>query len=187
MNIRKYDLKFKSILEVNSIKDISIASVSSIGIATDGSVWAAFKEAKDGDQEGNMLVKISLDGKVIKNIEYDKKPFCVCIDKSDNSVWVTGMTILKDFSRLGDEWPSTLSGFYETIETEVETFTHKYNSKGERILELEKGGYSIDIDPSDKSVWIGGHDSIIHYSSKGDLIKENKDVSKQKKWIVVVK
>ncbi len=187
MNIRKYDMDFKTILNVNSIFDTSIAGVFSIDITSDGSAWAAVKEAAEKNGLENMLVKISPDGNVIKTIKLDIGPFCICVDKSDDSIWVTGMSSGKDYSKIGDEWPETLTELYEKIETDVKTFTHKYNSQGDRIVELGKGGYSMDIDPADKSVWIAGRDSIIHSSSTGDIISEYNNVSKQHKWIAVIK
>ena len=185
--ITKYSMDFKTLFEVNSVFDISKALAFSVDITSDGSIWIAVKEIYEQNGPGNKLVKISLDGNIIETIPLEAAPACICVDKSDNSIWVTGMASNKDYMKIDDEWPETLSELHQAIETDIKTFTHKYNSVGRLIAELDKGGYSICIDSSDKSVWIGSYDSIIHCSGSGDIIGEYDDVSKRQKWITIVK
>jgi DNA-binding beta-propeller fold protein YncE len=187
LRIIKYDMNFKSLFEVDEVFDRSIARAFSVDVTSDGSIWAAIREITKQNGAENKLVKISTDGDIIETIPVELAPVCICIDKSDNSIWVTGIMSDKDYTKIDDQWPETLSELHETVETDVKTFTHKYNSRGELIVESDKGGYSIDIDSSDKSVWIAGYDSIIHCSSNGDIISEYKDVSNKQKWITVVK
>jgi hypothetical protein len=73
----------------------------------------------------------------------------------------------RDFSGIGDEWPDTLDELNELVETKIETFTRKYDSEGNWIFETSEGGYSIELDPSDRSVWIAGRENIWHYSATG--------------------
>jgi hypothetical protein len=187
LRIIKYDMSFESLFEVDEVFDRSIARAFSVDVTSDGSIWTAIREITKRNGSENKLVKISPDGDIIETVPLELTPVCICIDKSDNSIWVTGTTSEKDYARIDEQWPETLSQFYETVEANVKTFTNKYNLRGELIVKLGKGGYSIDIDSSDRSVWIAARDSIIHSSSDGDIIGEYKDVSNKQKWISVVK
>ncbi|MBN2589807.1 MAG: hypothetical protein JXA96_08085 [Sedimentisphaerales bacterium] len=184
--IRKYNLDFEQEFQIGSVFDSSVAGAFSVDTTSDGSAWVAVQEVIERNNLENQLLKISSDGKIIKTIQLDVIPICVCVDKSDDSVWVTGMTSNRDYSKIGDEWPETLTELNEAIKTDVQTYTHKYNANGDKILELDKGGYSIVIDSTDKSAWVACHDSIVHYSDTGEIINEYKDVSKQHKWIALV-
>lgn len=184
--IRKYNLDFEQEFQIGSAFDSSVAGAFSVDTATDGSAWVAVQEVIEINDYENKLLKVSSDGNIIKTIQLDVIPNCVCVDKSDDSVWVTGMTSNRDYSNIGDEWPETLTELNAAIKTDVRTYTHKYNANRDRILELDKGGYSIAIDPADKSVWVACHDSIVHYSDTGEIINEYKDVSEQHKWIALV-
>ncbi len=184
--IRKYNLDFEQEFQIGSLLDSTVAGAFSVDTATDGSAWVAAQEVLEINDYENKLLKISSDGNIIKTIQLEVIPNCVCVDKSDNSVWVTGMSSNRDYSNIGDEWPETLTELNAAIKTDVRTYTHKYNADGDRILELDKGGYSIVIDPADKSAWVACHDSIVHYSDTGEIINEYKDVSVQHKWIALV-
>lgn len=183
--VTKYNKEFEPVFQISSICDRKIAAAFSIDVTSDGSVWIAVREviAKDGLE--NKLLKISPEGDITKTIQLDVCPYCLSVDQSDDSIWVTGMTSSKDYTKVGDEWPETLTELNETIASDIKTYTHKYNSEGDRIVEMEKGGYSIAIDPFDKSVWIAGRNSIIHSSGSGDIINEYNNVSKQYKWIAL--
>jgi hypothetical protein len=112
-------------------------------------------------------VKISPEGNIMKSIDLDFSPMRVRIDKSDGSVWTTGMRKEQDFSTIGDEWTKTLDELNDLVNTKIETFTCKYDSEGNRILVTSDGGYSIDLDQSDSSAWIAGRKNIWHYSARG--------------------
>ena len=180
-------MDFVTVFSVDSAFDTSIACAFSVDTTSEGSAWVAVREVRESNGLENKLLKISPDGEVIRTINLNIAPYCLRVDRSDNSVWVTGFTSGKDYSKIGDEWPETLAELNELIETDVQTYTYKYNSSGERIVDLDKGGYSIDIDPSDKSVWIGAHESVIHCSRTGEILSEYTDVSSRNKWVAVVK
>lgn len=184
--IRKYNLDFEQEFQLGSVFDSTYAGAFSIDIASDGSAWIAVQEVLESNNHENKLLKISSKGDIIKTVELDISPYCVCVDKSDDSVWVTGITSNKDYSNIGDEWPEDLKELDNAVTTDIKTFTNKYNSDGNRILELDKGGYSIAIDPADESAWVACYDSIVHYSVKGEIMNEYKDVSKQHKWVALV-
>jgi hypothetical protein len=61
-------------------------------------------------------------------------------------------------------------------------------SKGKLLLELKRGGKSIDIDASDGSVWITDKDtpSLNHYSSKGKKLDTSENLSHDHKWITIL-
>ena len=82
-----------------------------------------------------------------------------------------------------DKWPQTKAKLNALIETR---HTNKYDSKGILISALDKGGNSIDLDPSDGSIWIAGKDSILHYNKEGQYLSEYKDVSSNQKWLSVI-
>jgi hypothetical protein len=187
LNVRKYSMDFEMIFTVDSAFDSLIAGAFSIDATSDGSAWVAVREVKITNGLENKLLKISPDGEVSRTINMDIAPYCLRVDQSDDSVWVTGFTSSKDYSKIGDEWPETLAELNELIKTDVQTYTYKYNSSGERIVDLDKGGYSIDINPSDKSVWIGTHKSVVHCSQTGEILSEYKNVSSRNKWVAVVK
>ena len=187
LNIRKYKMDFTTIFNVESAFDKSIAAAFSIDFTSDNSAWTAVREVKEADGLENKLLKISPDGEVSRTISMEIPPRCICVDRSDDSIWVTGFTSGNDLSKIGAEWPETLTELKEITETDVKAYTYKYNSQGERIVNLNKGGYSIDIDPSDKSVWIGAHKSIIHCSQTGEILSEYTDVSGRYKCVAVIK
>jgi len=186
LSIRKYDLNFDTIFEIGSIIDRTVSGAFSVDVASDGSAWVVVRDESRKDTREHKLLKISPDGEIVKTIVFDVMPYCVCVDDSDDSVWVTGMGSIKDYSKIGDEWPETLSELNDTARTEIQIYTHKYDSEGNKILELDNGGYSMVLDKSDKSVWIACYESIVHYSGTGNIINEYKDVSKQHKWIALI-
>jgi len=113
-------------------------------------------------------------------------PIRVRINRYDGSVWTTGRINERDFSRIGDEWPDTLDELNDLVKTNTGTFTRKYDSEGNLIFEISEGGYSIDLDPSDGSVWIAGKKNIWHYSANGRNLASYGGVSDGQKWLAIV-
>ena len=184
--IRKYDLNFEEEFKLGSIFDSTFAGSFSVDLTSDGSAWVAIQEVPEREDLQNKIMKISSDGTILKAVPLDVMPNCVCVDKSDDSVWVTGMESNRDYSNIEDEWPETLTELNAAIKTDIQTYTHKYDANGDKILELDKGGYSVVVDSSDKSVWVACHNSIVHYSASGEIINEYTDVSENHKWIAIV-
>ncbi len=131
-------------------------------------------------------MKRSLYGGILKKIDLDFSPIRVRIDKYDGSVWTTGIIKERDFSGIGDEWPETLDELNELVKTEIETFTRKYDSEGNLIFEISEGGYSIELDPSDRSAWIAGKKNIWHYSANGQNLGSYAGSSDGQKWLAIV-
>jgi len=162
--IKKCSLNLELLFEKKLPNDIQDAAASSIDVTPNGSVWVALWKLHGKYDRGNYLLKVSPDGKITKTVKINYSPIYVRVDKSDGSVWTIGMTSQKSYYKFGD----------------------KYDSEGNFLLSIEKGRYSIEIDPSDKSVWIADTDSILHYSSTGEKLGEYTDVSDGQKWLAVI-
>jgi len=167
LDVKKCDLDLKIDTRVKLTLDSVHTGGFSVDVNTDGSVWVAEQNVHHQYGSENRLVKISSDGGILKKIDLDFSPIRLRIDKSDGGIWTTGRIKKRDFSKIGEEWPETVDELNELVKTEIESFTHKYDSEGNVIFEISEGGYSIELDPSDGSAWIAGKKNIWHYSAKG--------------------
>ena len=166
-DVKKLNLDLELKFETTLTLDVNKAGALSVDISPDGSIWIAEQDIQQESGSKNRLVKRSLYGGILKKIDLDFSPVRLRIDNYDGSVWTTGMRKERDFSGIGDEWPETLDELNGLIETKIETFTCKYDSEGNWIFETREGGYSIELDQSDRSVWIAGRENIWHYSASG--------------------
>ena len=166
--------------------DVINTGALSADVHTDGSIWIAEQNVRQEYGSKNRLVKRSPDGGILKKIDMDFSPMRVRIDRSDGSIWTTGMRNERDFSGIGDEWPETLDELNELVKTKTETFTRKYNSEGNLIFEISEGGYSIELDQSDRSAWIAGKKNIWHYSPNGRNLGSYAGSSDGQKWLEIV-
>ncbi|MGB2866387.1 MAG: hypothetical protein WBC05_23865 [Sedimentisphaerales bacterium] len=176
------ELQFKTKLTLDANK----TGAFSVDVSPDGLIWIAEQNHRQKYGSKNRLVKRSLYGGILKNIDLDFSPIRVRIDRSDCSVWTTGMTKERDFSIIGDEWPETLDELNNLVVTKIETFTRKYDSEGNLIFEISEGGYSIELDQSDGSAWITGKKNIWHYSANGRNLVSYAGSSDGQKWLAVV-
>ena len=158
----------------------------SVDVNPDGSVWIAEQNVFEKYGSKNQLVKRSLSGNIQKTVDLDFSPIRVRINRSDGSVWTTGRINERDFSRIGDEWPDTLDELNVLVKTETGTFTRKYDSEGNLIFEISEGGYSIELDPSDGSVWLADKKIIWHYSANGRNLASYTGSSDCRKWLAIV-
>jgi len=176
------ELQFKTKLTLDANK----TGAFSVDVSPDGSIWIAEQNIRQEYGSKNRLVKRSLYGGILKKIDLDFSPIRLRIDKYDSSVWATGIIRERDFSSIGDEWPETLDELNELVKTEIETFTRKYDSEGNLIFEISEGGYSIELDPSDRSAWIAGKKNIWHYSANGQNLGSYAGSSDGQKWLAIV-
>jgi len=177
------DLQSKTKLTLDN-KDTGAFSVDFDPI---GSVWIAEQNVYQEYGSKNRLVKRSLHGDILKKINLDFSPIRVCVDSSDGSAWTTGsMKGPRDFSKIGDEWPETLDELNGLVKTETKIFTRKYDSEGNLIFEISEGGYSIELDQSDGSAWIGDKTNIWHYSAKGQKLGSYTGSPGARKWFTIV-
>ena len=131
-------------------------------------------------------MKVSPEGRVLKTISLDFAPKNVRINQSDGSVWTTGITKERDYSEIGDEWPDTLDELNKLIKTITKTYTRKYDSGGNLIFEINRGGYSIELDQTDGSAWIGDKTNIWHYSASGRNIGSYTGTPGARKWFAII-
>ena len=179
-------LQFKARLPSSIINIYQHGAAFSVDVNPDGSVWVAGRNVFGREGDENQLVKISPAGQLLKTIVLDFCPQRVRVDRSDGSVWTTGRVRRQDYSRIGDEWPETTDELDELIEVEVESHTRKYDSEGKLLVKNTQGGTSIEVDPSDGSVWIAGDKGILHYSSTGANLAKYTGVSGNQKWLAIV-
>jgi len=176
------ELQFKTKLTLDADKTGAL----SVDVSPDGSIWIAEQHIRQEYGSKNRLVKRSLYGGILKIVDLDFSPVRVRIDRYDSSAWTTGMRKERDFSRIGDEWPETLDELNELVITKTETFTRKYDSEGNLIFEISEGGYSIELNQSDRSVWIAGKTNIWHYSDSGQNLTSYAGSSDGQKWLAIV-
>jgi hypothetical protein len=129
-DIKKCNLDFQLNFKTKLTLDASKSCSSSVDFNAIGSVWIAERNVDCKNGSKNRLVKRSLYGSILKIVELDFSPIRVRIDRSNGSVWATGITKERDFSGIGDEWPETLDELNNLVKTKVETFTCKYDSNG---------------------------------------------------------
>ena len=186
LDVKKCNLDLKLDFKAKLTLDPAHTGGVSVDVSPDGSIWVAEQNVHREYDSKNRLVKRSQDGSILKNIDLDFSPVGVRIDRSDGSIWTTGMRKERDFSGIGDEWPETLDELNDLVKTETETFTRKYDSEGNLVFEISEGGYSIELDQSDRSAWIAGKKNIWHYSAKGQKLGSYAGVSDGQKWLAII-
>ncbi len=187
LDVKKCNLDLQIDFKVKLTLDPTHTGGFSVDVNPDGSIWVAEQNVHREYGSRNRLVKISPDGNILKTIDLDFSPIRVRIDRSDGSVWTTGWRKgPRDFSRIGDEWPETLDELNDLVKTNTGTFTRKYDSEGNLIFEISKGGYSIELDPSDRSAWIASKKNVWHFSANGRKLSSYACSSDCQKWIAIV-
>lgn len=180
VDVKKCDMNFKILQTINPITFCAF----SVDINPDGSIWVAERQHIEVDKSTNRLIKISSQGKLVQSIPLNNlTPLCVRVDRSDGSVWITGISLriqkLPFFHRWSLGWRQTLKY--------LGSRTQKYSAQGQLLLTIEKGGNSMDIDPIDRSVWIDtDSNELLHYSRHGKKLGTYSNVSGNPKWIAVV-
>jgi len=190
-DIKKYNMDLQLLFEVRLPFSTAYGAAFSVDLNPDGSVWVAGRNIFGREGDENQLVKISPAGQLLKVIDLDFCPLRVRVNRSDGSVWTTGKVRRQDYSRIderleGDEWPETTAELDALIITKVQTHTRKYDSEGKLLVKGTQGGTSIEVNPSDGSVWIAGDKSILHYSSTGTNLATYTGTSGSQKWLAVI-
>ena len=179
-DIKKYDMDLKVVKTIDPITWYAV----SVDIGLDGSVWVVERKHPDVAGSQNRLLNVSAKGNILQNIPLNNlSPRCVRINRSDGSVWITGSYGFYKRTLSFRKWPPSWQRTYKYIGPR----TYKYSSEGKFLLEIKRGGHSIDIDPSDSSVWIADRTQLLHYSSEGRKLQACDNVSDDNKWITVVK
>jgi hypothetical protein len=179
-DVKKYDMDMKIVKIIDPIKWYAV----SVDIDLDGSIWVAERMHEQVTGSQSRLLNISKECELLQSIPLnDLSPMCLRVNKSDNSVWVTGKRGRYKSSLALNKWPPTWQKTYQ----EIGPRTQKYSSDGKLLLEIKCGGHSIDIDPSDGSVWIADRTQVLRYSSSGKKLEMFDGISGDQKWIAVVK
>ncbi len=186
IDVKKCDLDLRLQFKVKLPFSTMTAGAFSVDVNPDGSAWVASRNPYEQEDDGNQLLKISPDGRILRIIHLDFAPHRVRVSKSDGSVWTTGRMYRKGYSRIGDDWPDTAAEPDELIEVAVQSYTRKYDSEGRLLVASTQGGMSIEVDPSDGSVWIAGDKNIWHYSSTGANLATYACGSVDKKTLAII-
>jgi hypothetical protein len=166
-----------------------------VDVCQNGTLWVAEREHPDVKGSRDRLLKISPDGELIKTVDLKFSPACLRVDRSDGSVWVTG----------GMWRPPLGARILEKIEKRtgkirigkpVRNFltrgggsnrTHKYDANGRLLYEIKEGGFTIDIDRADGSLWIAGRKKVYHYSRHAEKLGQAGGVAvDEQKYIAVL-
>jgi hypothetical protein len=179
-DIKKCNMDLQIVRTIDPITHYAV----SIDRGPDGSVWVVERAHIDVKGSQNRLLRISSEGNILQNIPLNLlSPMCVCVNRSDGSVWVTGIYLRIKRKLSFRRWPPSWQRTYKYIGSG----THKYSSRGRLLLEIKRGGHSIDIDPSNGSVWIADRTKLLHYTSGGKKLETCDDVSDDHKWITVAR
>ena len=187
-DIRKCNLDLETVLKVDLIRAPLGPWPFLIGANPSGSIWVAQQDGYRQHGKNNRLVKMSPRGGIYnKTIPLEFRPQCVGVDKTNGDVWVTGQIEgPRDFSRIGDDWPETLTELKVLTKTEKEHYTQKYDSRGRLLLSLPVSGSSLVVDPFDSSIWITGRGGIAHFSSTGKRLGTHTGDSAGPKWLALL-
>jgi DNA-binding beta-propeller fold protein YncE len=187
--IKKLDLDLKLLFETNVIGWCGV----SVDVAGDGSAWVAERDHPQVTPSTNQIFKISATGQVMKSIGLPFSPTCLRVDRSDGSIWVTGAgyhepvtkRLLESIEKRTGKWPlgKTLRDFL--TQTRGDPMTFKFDRNGTLLRKIKQGGFTLDIDPTDGSLWIGGNE-VYHYSREGKRLGHSGNAAATQKYVAVV-
>lgn len=179
-DIKKCDTNLNVVVSLDPITWCAVSA----DVNPDGSVWVAERRHPDVNGSQNRLLKISPQGGIRKTIPLgDLTPLCVRVDRSDGSFWVTGIAVRKGVPLpSGWNWPIRWRRRYKYIGPR----THKYSAQGKLLVKMKKGGKSLDLDPTDGSVWVADESGLLHYTRDGKVLGTSRGFSADSKWIAVV-
>ena len=189
-NIKKCDLECNLLFEINCIGWCAV----SVDLNLDGSVWVSERQHPNVTGSTNRLIRISPEGQVLKAVGLPFSPLCLRVDRSDGGVWVTGVEaqesairhLLDAIEKRTGRLPIGKTIRELLTRPHVWSRTHKYDQNGARVCEMGQGGFSLEIDQADGSLWIGGREKIYHYSRRGAILGQARGISADQKYIAVV-
>jgi hypothetical protein len=190
-DIKKCDLELTLLRQVDPIPWCGV----SVDVNPDGSVWVAEREHQNVKGSRNRLLKLSPSGEIMKTVDLKCSPACLRADRADGSVWVSGgiwrppltarllEKVEKRTGRLG-----LGKGVRDFLTRGGASYrTQKYDSNGKLLHEIKQGGFTIDIDRTDGSLWIAGAKKVYHYSRDGEKLGRAGGVAAdEQKYIAVV-
>ena len=188
-NIKKCDLDLNVLLEVSPIRWCAV----SVDLNPDGTLWVAERNHPNVAQSKDRLLKISIDGGILKTVDLDFSPMCLRVDHSDGSVWVTGHEarkpkvgqVLESIEKRTGPWPiGQKARNYLTRASRPKT--EKRDQAGNLILKVAMGGHTLDINQDDGSIWLAGARKVYQYSRAGKKLGELNATSAAQKYIIVL-
>jgi hypothetical protein len=189
-NVKKCDLELNILMETNLIGWCAV----SVDLDRDGAVWVAERQHPNVTGSTDRILRISPTGKVLKTVELAFSPLCLRVDRSDGGVWVTGVVSQPSLRQRLLEHIEKRTGHVPTgrwlrdllTRPRVWSRTDRYDRNGALQCEIEEGGFSLDIDPADGSLWIGGRQRVYHYSRQGAALGRSRGASPSQKYVAVV-
>ena len=189
-DVKKCDLELRVLMKLTPIRWCAV----SVDVNPDSSVWVAERQHPNSRQSQDRIVKISSSGVVLKSLNLPWSPLCLRVDRSDGSVWVTGVAsragvterLLESIEKRTGHLPIGKSPRAFLTRPNVWSRTQKRDAEGKLLQELNQGGFSLDIDQRDHSIWVGGSKKVYHYSSNGAQLAAFAGVTNDQKYVVVV-
>jgi DNA-binding beta-propeller fold protein YncE len=188
--IKKCDLALNVFWEIKPIGWCA----SSVDVNSDGSVWVAERDHPNVSSSTNRLLRVDLNGQITKTLNLAWSPGCVRVDHSDESFWVTGFDVTKSASwraldsierktghlPIGKKARDFLTKYHVSPETD------KFDKNGSVVRRISEAGHTLEIDPSDQSMWLAAQNKLFHYSRDGKKIGVLGGVSSEQKYIAVI-
>lgn len=189
-NVTQCDRELNVLRKVNCIRWCAV----SVDVNRDGSIWVAEREHPNVGRSTNRIFQISPAGKLLISIGLPFSPACLRVDRSDGSVWVTGGTaqptgmhrLLNRIEKRTGPLPIGKRAREFLTRYRGSPRTHKYDARGVLLCDLAQGGFSLDVDPVDGSLWIAGREKVLHYSRQGKKLGQSGGLSFDQKYILVV-
>lgn len=124
-----------------SMDPIAWAALS-VDFTSDGSIWVCEGKHPEISGSKDRLLKITINGDIVKVIDLDTRPSHVSVDRNDDSFWLT-----------------TSRGLY------------KYDKDGNLLKQVEtQPRWTVKVNQSDSSVWVAGFGDVKHYTKDGVLV-----------------
>ena len=165
----------------------------SVDVDGDGCIWVAERFHPDVKGSKDRLLRISPKGEIQKTVDLDWSPLGVRVDRIDGSVWATGCRARKNplsnlpgkLDRIHLGWIA--GGWLRNLlqRGRADEVTQRYDRQGTRLLEMKRGGNSIEIDPADRTIWIAGQKKLWHYAASGEKLGGYGALSSSQKWVAV--
>jgi Tol biopolymer transport system component len=150
-DIKKLTLDYQLQFAITPIEWVAV----SVDYASDGSLWVAERKHPDISESRTRFFNVSPNGDILLSVELSSEPFCLRVDRNDNSIWV-----------------ATNDGVY------------KFDKTGKQILKLNDSNvWTISVNQEDESIWAASYSGVAHYSKNGDKLIMLTDFSNDQKYI----
>jgi len=189
-NVTRCDLELKVLRAVNCVRWCAV----SVDCAPDGSVWVAEREHPNVAGSTNRIFQLSPTGDLLNSIGLPFSPACLRVDRSDGSVWVTGGTskqtaihqLLNTIEKRTGRLPIGNRAHDFLTRHRGLPRTHKYDRHAVLLCDINQGGFTLDIDPTNGSVWISAEDRVLNYSREGSRLGRSARLSPNQRYVVVI-